>query len=64
MIGQLFSVVLDCPDPRALAQFYSQLLGLPITRAEQDWAQIGDTHGSRPVGVCGGRGRLGWQGSG
>jgi Glyoxalase-like domain len=47
MIGRLFSVVLDCPDPRALAQFYSQLLGLPITRAEPDWAQIGDTHSGR-----------------
>jgi hypothetical protein len=47
MIGQLFSVVLDCPDPRALAQFYSQLLGLPITREEEGWAQIGDTHSSR-----------------
>ena len=47
MIGQLFSVVLDCPDPCALAQFYSQLLGLPLTRAEEGWAQIGDTHGSR-----------------
>ena len=47
MIGQLFSVVLDCPDPRALAQFYSQLLGLPITRAEEGWAQVGDTHSSR-----------------
>ena len=47
MIGQFFSVVLDCPDPPALAQFYSQLLGLPLTRAEPDWAQIGDTHSGR-----------------
>jgi catechol 2,3-dioxygenase-like lactoylglutathione lyase family enzyme len=42
MIGQLFSVVLDCPDPHALAHFYAQLLGLPVTRDEQDWAEIGD----------------------
>ncbi|MER7456269.1 VOC family protein [Micromonospora sp. NPDC126480] len=30
MIGQLRSVVIDCPDPRALATFYSELLGLPL----------------------------------
>ena len=47
MIAQLFSVVLDCPDPLALAQFYSQLLGLPITRAEEGWAQVGDSRSSR-----------------
>lgn len=47
MMCRLFSVVLDCPDPHALAQFYSQLLGLPISRAEQDWAEIGDDHSGR-----------------
>jgi hypothetical protein len=31
MIGRLAGVVLDCPDPHALAAFYSELLGLPIT---------------------------------
>lgn len=47
MIGRLFSVVLDCPDPQILAQLHSQLLGLPITRAEQDWVQIDDADSSR-----------------
>jgi hypothetical protein len=42
VIGELFSVVLDCPDPHVLARFYSDLLGLPITRTEPDWAQVGD----------------------
>jgi catechol 2,3-dioxygenase-like lactoylglutathione lyase family enzyme len=29
MIGRLHHVVLDCPDPAALAAFYSGLLGAP-----------------------------------
>jgi len=43
----LFSVVLDCPDPHALAHFYAQLLDLPVTRDEGDWAEIGDSHTGR-----------------
>jgi catechol 2,3-dioxygenase-like lactoylglutathione lyase family enzyme len=42
MIGQLAGVVLDCPDPQALAAFYSELLGLPITRVDGDWVDISD----------------------
>lgn len=36
------SVVLDCPDPRALADFYTSLLGGEVIYAEDDWvtAQI------------------------
>ena len=45
MIGRLGSVVLDCPDPRALAQFYSELLGLPITGGDDEWVDIGDENG-------------------
>jgi catechol 2,3-dioxygenase-like lactoylglutathione lyase family enzyme len=44
MIGRLKSVVLDCPDPKALAEFYSEVLGLPITNVDSDWAGIGDEH--------------------
>jgi hypothetical protein len=29
VIGRLHSLVLDCPEPRTLAEFYSELLGLP-----------------------------------
>jgi catechol 2,3-dioxygenase-like lactoylglutathione lyase family enzyme len=46
MIGRLGSVVLDCPDPHALARFYSQLLGLPITGEDDDWVDIGDGNGT------------------
>jgi hypothetical protein len=44
---QLFSVVLDCPDPHALARFYAQLLELPVTRAEPDWAEVGGSQAGR-----------------
>jgi catechol 2,3-dioxygenase-like lactoylglutathione lyase family enzyme len=40
MIGRLHHVVIDCPDPRALAGFYSELLGLPVTWAEDDFAVV------------------------
>lgn len=40
MIGRLHHVVLDCPDPAALAAFYSQLLGHPITYDSDDWVVV------------------------
>jgi catechol 2,3-dioxygenase-like lactoylglutathione lyase family enzyme len=45
MIGRLHHVVIDCPDPAALAQFYSELLGLPVTYRSDDWFVVsqGDT---------------------
>jgi catechol 2,3-dioxygenase-like lactoylglutathione lyase family enzyme len=33
-IGRLHHVIMDCPDPAALAMFYAELLGLPITWQE------------------------------
>src|SRR4029450_11268485 len=33
-------VVIDCPDPAALAAFHSELLGLPITYGSDDWVVI------------------------
>lgn len=47
MTVQLFSVVLDCPDPHALARFYSELLGLPISRVDGDWVEVGDSQHGR-----------------
>ncbi|MBT8224843.1 MAG: VOC family protein [Dactylosporangium sp.] len=41
MIGQLRSIVFDCPDPSYLAAFYSTLLGLPRTVDEPGWVVIG-----------------------
>jgi catechol 2,3-dioxygenase-like lactoylglutathione lyase family enzyme len=40
MIGRLHHVILDCPDPAALAAFYSELLGLPITYRSDDWVVV------------------------
>ena len=39
MIGRPHHVVIDT-DPRALAQFYSEMLGLPITYTSDDWVVI------------------------
>ena len=48
MIGRAHHVVLDCPDPAALAEFYAELLGLQVTYRSDDWvvvAQRPDTSG-------------------
>jgi catechol 2,3-dioxygenase-like lactoylglutathione lyase family enzyme len=42
MIGRLHHVVLDCPDPAALAAFYSALLGLPVTYRSADWVVVAE----------------------
>lgn len=39
-IGRMHHVVIDCPDPLALARFYSELLGLPVTYADDDWVVV------------------------
>ena len=39
-IGRLHHVILDCPDPLALATFYRDLLGLPITYTADDFAVV------------------------
>jgi catechol 2,3-dioxygenase-like lactoylglutathione lyase family enzyme len=45
MAARLKATVLDCPDPQALAAFYSALLGLPITRDDHDWVDVGPPDG-------------------
>jgi catechol 2,3-dioxygenase-like lactoylglutathione lyase family enzyme len=40
MIGRLRSTVIDCPDPRALAAFYCELLGMHVVVDEDDWVKI------------------------
>ena len=39
-VFQLTATVLDAPDPRALAGFYSRLLGWPVGRDEPDWVTL------------------------
>ena len=40
MHGRLHHVILDCPDPSALAAFYSVLLGRPITYQSPDFVVV------------------------
>lgn len=46
MIGRLETVVLDCADTRAAADFYCALLGLEIVRVDGDWIDLGRPGGS------------------
>jgi catechol-2,3-dioxygenase len=41
-IARMRAVVLDCPDPRALAEFYRALVGGEITYADDDWVNLSD----------------------
>jgi catechol 2,3-dioxygenase-like lactoylglutathione lyase family enzyme len=42
MIGRLHHLVIDCPDPLALAAFYSALLGQPITYRSEDFVVVSE----------------------
>ena len=46
-------VVLDCPDPKALAEFYGALLDWKVERTDDDWwsirAEYGDSLGFQKV---------------
>ncbi len=43
-IARFPSVVIDCPDPAALAEFYGALLGWPVDLSD-DWAEIRAEYG-------------------
>ncbi|HYD10519.1 MAG TPA: VOC family protein, partial [Acidimicrobiales bacterium] len=43
-IARLRAVVLDCPDPRALADFYRALVGGEVTYADDEWVSLRDDH--------------------
>ncbi|MBI5338344.1 MAG: VOC family protein [Mycolicibacterium rufum] len=47
MIGQLRSVVVDCPDPQGLAGFWAEVLGGAVTEEEPDWVVVTDPSGRR-----------------
>jgi hypothetical protein len=38
--GRLHHVILDCPEPRGLAEFYSVLLSLPVTYDSADFVVV------------------------
>src|SRR5262249_28172967 len=39
-IGGMHHLIFDCRDPAALAAFYSELLGLPVTYSRGDFAVV------------------------
>ncbi|HEY2701857.1 MAG TPA: VOC family protein, partial [Pseudonocardiaceae bacterium] len=49
MIGRLEKTVFDCPDPRALAAFYAEALGMRINEDSPDWVVIGTEPGQRQL---------------
>ena len=49
MIGTFESIIFDCPDPRALARFYSEVLGAEIVQYDPDRAELVPPGSSRPL---------------
>lgn len=50
MIGRLEKTVLDCPDPRALAAFYAEILGMRVNEDTNGaWVVIGREPGWREL---------------
>lgn len=50
MIGTLDVIVLDCPDPDRLADFYAAVLGMQKFSDDPDWAEVvGSGDASRPI---------------
>jgi catechol 2,3-dioxygenase-like lactoylglutathione lyase family enzyme len=50
VIGRLHHVIVDCPDPAALAVFYAGLLGLPITYQSHDFVVVSRDGASSGIG--------------
>src|ERR1700709_848557 len=49
MIGTLDVIVIDCPDPDALADFYAEVLGRRKFSDEPGWAEIVGPDGVGPI---------------
>ncbi|SDN85812.1 VOC family protein [Actinacidiphila guanduensis] len=47
MIGTLGAVVLDCPDPAALAAFYAELVGGTVEAEDETWVELNREGGQR-----------------
>jgi predicted enzyme related to lactoylglutathione lyase len=41
-IARMHSVVFDCPDPKALARFYTALVGWDVVDADDEWVTLSD----------------------
>jgi hypothetical protein len=42
VIGSLSCLVIDCPEPKSLAPFYEELLGLARVEDSEEWVTLGD----------------------
>ena len=49
VIGRVEKTVIDCPDPRALAEFYCQVLGMKVNEDTDGWVVIGCAPGFRQL---------------
>jgi len=49
MIGSFESIIIDCPNPRALARFYSELLGAEIVGCDHDRTELVPPGSPRPL---------------
>lgn len=47
MIGRLYEVVIDCPEPASLARFYSELIGYEVKYQDDDWVTLAAGDGVR-----------------
>ncbi len=50
-IARFGAIVLECPEPAALAGFYGRLLGWPLVRDDGDWATVKED-GDKAVELC------------
>ena len=39
-IARMAWTAIDCPDPRALAEFYSAILDWPISSSDEEWVSL------------------------
>ncbi len=49
MIGRLYAIVIDCPDPSELATFYEKLLSLSRLEDAPEFVVLGSTTGTEVV---------------
>jgi catechol 2,3-dioxygenase-like lactoylglutathione lyase family enzyme len=50
MIGRRHHLIVDCPDPAALAAFYAELLGLPVTYSSPDFVVVAENDTTSGLG--------------
>ncbi|MDK1348130.1 VOC family protein [Streptomyces sp. 378] len=46
MIGQLYAIVIDCPEPSELAEFYGELLSLSRLEDSREFVVLGNESGA------------------